>query len=223
MNKSLFRDITYGMYIVTTKDQKNTNVGCVINTLTQITSEEPTIAISLNHQNYTNQAIKETKKFAISILSEQTKKDVIGTFGYHTSKTLNKFNNHNYEEINNLPIIKENICGYLTCELITHLDCGTHDLIIAKVLDATKETTLPPMTYQYYHTNLKGTSPKNAPTYLTDEPTSNSSPSSSKYRCQLCGYIYDDTTEDIPFDSLPDDWICPLCGAPKNMFQKITE
>ncbi|MBQ7906247.1 MAG: rubredoxin [Spirochaetaceae bacterium] len=39
-----------------------------------------------------------------------------------------------------------------------------------------------------------------------------------KHVCTLCGYVYDDTVEEIPFDKLPDDWICPLCGAAKSEF-----
>ena len=58
MDKKIFRDISYGMYIVTTKDNNQNNVGCVINTLTQITSIDHIIAIILNKDNYTNQAIK---------------------------------------------------------------------------------------------------------------------------------------------------------------------
>lgn len=44
-----------------------------------------------------------------------------------------------------------------------------------------------------------------------------------KYRCQICGYIYDDAKERIKFEDLPADWTCPLCGAPKSMFEEITE
>ena len=58
MDKKIFRDISYGMYIVSSKSNDNKNVGCVINTLTQITSTEPTISISLNKDNYNNKIIK---------------------------------------------------------------------------------------------------------------------------------------------------------------------
>lgn len=40
-----------------------------------------------------------------------------------------------------------------------------------------------------------------------------------KYICQICGYIYDEAKEKIPFQDLPDDWKCPLCGAPKSEFK----
>ena len=44
-----------------------------------------------------------------------------------------------------------------------------------------------------------------------------------KYRCKICGYIYDETKEKVKFNDLPDDWTCPLCGAPKIMFEEIIE
>ena len=40
-----------------------------------------------------------------------------------------------------------------------------------------------------------------------------------KYICQICGYVYDDAKEKVPFAELPDDWKCPLCGAAKSDFK----
>lgn len=42
-----------------------------------------------------------------------------------------------------------------------------------------------------------------------------------KYRCNLCGYIYDEKNEEIKFEDLPNDWVCPMCGAPKSEFSKV--
>ncbi|MEG2993076.1 MAG: rubredoxin [Bacilli bacterium] len=44
-----------------------------------------------------------------------------------------------------------------------------------------------------------------------------------KYRCTICGYIYDNEKEKIKFEELPENWVCPLCGAPKSMFEMIEE
>lgn len=43
-----------------------------------------------------------------------------------------------------------------------------------------------------------------------------------KYVCQICGYVYDDDKEKVPFDKLPSDWQCPLCHAPKSDFKPET-
>ena len=39
-----------------------------------------------------------------------------------------------------------------------------------------------------------------------------------RYICQVCGYVYDEDAEGIPFSDLPEDWACPMCKAPKSMF-----
>ena len=44
-----------------------------------------------------------------------------------------------------------------------------------------------------------------------------------KYRCTICGHIYDEAVEGVKFADLPDDWKCPLCGAPKNLFEEVIE
>jgi len=41
-----------------------------------------------------------------------------------------------------------------------------------------------------------------------------------KYVCSVCGYFYDPEEEDTPFEDLPDDWACPICGALKDQFDK---
>lgn len=219
MDKKIFRDVSYGMYIVTTTDKNNKKVGCIINTLTQITSIDPIISISLNKDNYTNKTIKERKQFAVSIVSTATPKEIITTFGYHSSKDIDKFTNTNYELKEDIPIIKENTCGYIIAECINIIDCNTHDLIIAKVIDTNKSSNLEPMTYKYYHENLKGTSPKNAPTFI--EENLNTETNSNKYKCPICGYIHDDAKEKTKFEDLEEEWKCPLCGAPKSLFKKI--
>lgn len=41
-----------------------------------------------------------------------------------------------------------------------------------------------------------------------------------KFVCSVCGYVYDDDAQKVKFETLPDDWTCPLCGAPKALFNK---
>ena len=213
INKDVFRDISYGMYLVSTKDEKN--VGCIINTLIQITSENPIIAISLNKNNETNRVITNTNKFAVSVLSEDIDQEIIKTFGYSSSRDINKFENIEYEKINNLPVIVKNVSSYLICDVINKIDCNTHDLFIGQVKETVKVSNNSPMTYKYYHEVRKGTSPKNAPTFQEVKHE-------DAYRCTICGYIYDNAKEKVRFEDLPDDWKCPTCGVGKDMFEKIT-
>lgn len=45
----------------------------------------------------------------------------------------------------------------------------------------------------------------------------------AKYKCQICGHIYDEEKEGIKFEDLPEDWKCPTCFAPKSMFELVEE
>ena len=44
-----------------------------------------------------------------------------------------------------------------------------------------------------------------------------------KFKCIICGHIYDENIEETKLEDLPDDWVCPLCGVGKNMFEKVEE
>lgn len=217
MDKTLFHDISYGMYVITTQS-KGKNVGCIANTFCQITSENMIISISLNKNNYTNAMIKERKSFVVSVISENTNPELMKKFGFFSSKDTDKFTGFDYDLIDNLPVIKEKTCGYFVCDVVNVIDSGTHDVFLAKVKNVERLSSNPPMTYAYYHKVVKGKAPKNAPTYVeeTIEKTE-----SKKYKCLLCGYIYDDAKESVKFEDLPADWRCPICGADKSMFVKI--
>lgn len=206
MNLGL-RDITYGMYIIASKSNDQL-AGCVINTCNQVTSEDNIIAINVNKNNYTNQIIRESKTFSLAILEEDAPKDLITNFGYKTSKDFNKFANINYEIVNDIPIIKEGVTSYLICEVVDIIDVNTHDIFLAKVVDGEKINDHTPMTYKYYHEVFKGSSPKNAPTYV--ESTTNDT---EAYVCEICGYVHE--------GPMPDDFVCPVCGVDKTNFKKI--
>ena len=199
MDKKIFRDISYGMYVVTSKDS-----GCIINTLTQITSANPVITISLNKENYTNEVIKKENNFIVSIISENVDKNIISTFGFQSSKDVDKFKDFEYESINNTKVLKDTI-GYLVCEVINIVDSGTHDIFIAKVIDTKKNNADTPMTYKYYHEVIKGKAPSKAPTYIEDNEEG--------YVCDVCGYVHK--------KELTDDFVCPICGVDVSHFKKI--
>ena len=217
MNKLALNDLSYGMFVITTR-KENKNVGCFINTVMQLTSNNPIIAVSLNKENYTNEVLQETRKCAISILSEKANPEVISKFGYFSSREINKFEDRNYQNISELPVIVEDICGYIIGEVIRVIDVETHDIFLIRLKQAEKVSEETPMTYKYYHENLKGKAPEKAPTYQEEneeETTSN------RYQCSICGYIYDDSKEEVKFEDLPEDWTCPLCGVGKDKFIKL--
>mgnify|MGYP002294835482 CR=1 FL=1 len=207
--------ISYGMYIVSTKND-NKNYGCVINTLTQVTASNVLVSITLNKENATNQALRESKKCAVSILSEQATSELIAKFGYFSSVDTDKFQGINIKDSDGISVVTEGACGYLVGEVVNIVSCDTHDIFILRVTKAEQLTEEKPMTYRYYHEVLKGKASSKAPTYQEETVSGG-----KKYRCTVCGYIYDDEKETIKFEDLPDDWKCPRCGVGKDKFVEV--
>lgn len=220
MDKNLFYDLTYGMFVIGTK-YKGRDVGCFVNTVCQITNESMIISVSLNKNNFTNLALKENRKFSVSILSTKTNPEVIGKFGFFSSKEVDKFQNFKKMHDQNLPIVDENLCGYMICEIVDVISVDTHDIFLAKVTDCKKTNNYESMTYAYYHKEIKGKAPKTAPTYIEDEKVESKS-NCKKYKCIICGHIYDEEKEEVKFEDLPDDWTCPICGVGKKYFKVVT-
>ena len=216
MNPFAFHKLSYGVYIISTLDRSRPT-GCTVNSAMQITSDPASIAISINHNNYTNSCIQKTGKFAISILSEDSDPEIIGTFGFQSGKDNDKFADVPYNTVEGIPVVADS-CAYVVCEVIDKMETPTHTVFLGKVLaaDLLKEGTS--MTYAYYHNVIKGKSPKNAPTYIKEEPEA--APSGPKYVCSVCGYIYEGET---PFEDLPEDWKCPVCKQPKSVFKKMDQ
>lgn len=207
-NKTVLWNLSYGVYIVSSMD-KTRPVGCVANSIMQLTHD--CVAVSLNHQNYTNGIVKKTKKLAVSILCNEVEENLIPIFGFTTSKEIDKFKNVDYEIIENLPIIKQ-ASGYLVLEVEKEVELETHTLFIAKIMGGDILNNKTPMTYKYYHDVIKGKAPKTAPTYIEQEVKNDG----LKYKCSICGYIYEG---DITKEN--DDFICPICKQAKNVFEKI--
>ena len=93
------------------------------------------------------------------------------------------------------------------------METSTHTVFLGEVMEAEVLHGGTPMTYAYYHKVLKGKTSVNAPTYVEEKAEGG-----KKYVCKVCGYEYDG---EIPFEDLPGDWTCPLCGVGKDMFEEV--
>ncbi len=213
MNQNAFRNISYGVYVISTWDEGRPT-GCTANSAMQITSDPATIAISINHSNYTNECISKSGKFAVSVLGEKSDPSIIGTFGFQSGRDVNKFDNVPYQVKGFMPVVADS-CAYITCDVIDKMETETHTVFLGKVTDCDILSSDDPMTYAYYHKVIKGKSPKAAPTYLPDEEPQ--AKKTEQYVCSVCGYVYDG---EIPFEELPDDYVCPICKQPKSVFVK---
>ncbi|HZD60699.1 MAG TPA: flavin reductase [Anaerolineae bacterium] len=228
MNAKTLYKISYGMYVVSSKKEDGLN-GQIVNTVFQTTSEPPTIAVCINKQNLTHEYIEESGVFTASILTKETPMTYIGHFGFKSGREFDKFKDIKHKiGVTGAPIALEHTIGYLEAEVINNMDTGSHTLFVGRVVDAETITNEEPMTYAYYHEVKRGKAPKAAPTYIKEE--SQEAVKLDKYECAVCGYVYNPEEGDpdagikpgTPFEELPDDWVCPVCGATKDQFEKVT-
>lgn len=207
MDKKVLKNLSYGVYVVSAKDDRK--VGCVVNSVVQISSNPVTLIVSVNRDNCTNEVIKKVGKFGISILEESVKPELIGNFGYKSSKEIDKFKDVDYDLVNDVPILI-NTCGNMICKVINSVEVSTHTVFIAEVVESFNYKDGSPMTYSYYQKVLKGKSPKSAPTYIEEEK----SDKKSIWKCSICGY-------EVEREELDSDYICPICGQGVEVFKKL--
>jgi flavin reductase (DIM6/NTAB) family NADH-FMN oxidoreductase RutF/rubredoxin len=228
MNIKAVQKICYGMYVISSKKGDKIN-GQIANTLFQITSEPPTVAVSINKQNLTHDYIIASKTFAATIVSKDAPMNFIGNWGFKSGRDIDKFKDAKFKTgtTTGVPIVLDYATGYLECEVLSSTDVGTHTIFIGKVVDCEVLSDADPMTYAYYHQIKGGKSPKNAPTYVKEEKAPVVA-AGGKYKCTVCGYVYDPENGDpdsgimvgTKFEDLPDNWVCPVCGASKSEFEK---
>jgi flavin reductase (DIM6/NTAB) family NADH-FMN oxidoreductase RutF/rubredoxin len=229
MNLKALHTCSYGLYVVSSRKGHGLN-GQIANTVFQITSDPPTVAVSINKQNLTHEFISESKVFVASILSTDAPLSLIGHFGFKSGRDVDKLKDINYKlGETKAPIILDHTIAYLEARVINQVDVGTHTIFIGELVGADVLTEGAPMTYAYYHEVKRGTTPKTAPTYIEERKEVASKV--AKYRCTVCGYIYDPAQGDpdggikpgTPFEEIPDTWVCPVCGASKDQFEKVEE
>lgn len=201
--RALF-NLSYGLYILSAKDDSDHRAACVINAVLQVTDDPRRLVIAVNKNNDTHDTVARSKRFAISVLDQSTKFDTIKHFGFQSSRNVDKFANAPVEvQIeNDLPHVVQGVNTLITCSVISATDLGTHTLFLASIDDAEIIGSQPTLTYAYYQQNVK------------PRPQA---PRSTKtvWRCEVCGF-------EIEADELPDDYVCPLCGHGKEAFVKVT-
>lgn len=243
--KALF-DLTYGVYVIGSVKDTKLNAQ-IANTVFQVTSEPPRVAVSINKKNLTYEYIRDSKVFTASALCQETPLPFIGRFGFKTGRDTNKLEGVKYKiGVTGAPVITENATSYVEVKVEQEVDVGTHALFIGVVAAASVVEEKICMTYAYYHQVKRGVTPESAPTYSkgqtavgTPKPEEKKIPEAkpeekkgatmTKYKCTVCGYIYDPAAGDpdggikpgTPFEAIPDTWTCPVCGVSKSDFEKL--
>ena len=195
---ALFK-IGYGLYVVTCNDGKKDN-GLIVNTVSQVTNTPNRIAVTINKQNYSHHVIKQTGIMNVNCLSVEAPFKVFEAFGFRSGRVVDKFADCKplYSD-NGLPFLPRYINAFMSLKVEQYVDLDTHGMFICSVTEARVISNAETMTYTYYQNNVK-------PKPKTE--------GKKGFVCKICGYIYEG-------DTLPEDFICPLCKHPASDFEPI--
>ena len=192
-------NIGYGLYVVTSNDGKKDN-GCIVNTVSQLTSQPNRVAVCINKQNYTHHVVKSTGILNVNCLSIEAPFSVFENFGFQSGRNVDKFANWETPRSDNgLVFLPKYINSFMSLKVEDYLDLGTHGMFICSVTEARVLNRVETMTYTYYQKNVK---PKPA------------TEGKKGWVCKICGYVYEG-------DELPEDFICPLCKHGAADFEPI--
>ena len=195
---ALFR-IGYGLYVGTSNDGTKDN-GLIVNTVTQVTNTPNRVAVCINKQNYSHHVIQQTGVMNVNCLSTEAPFSVFEDFGFRSGRTANKFEGWEIlRSDNGLTFLPKYINAFMSLKVEQYVDLDTHGMFICQVTEARVLSDKPTMTYTYYQENVK---PKPA------------TEGKKGYVCTVCGYVYEG-------DTLPEDFICPLCKHPASDFEPI--
>jgi ferric-chelate reductase [NAD(P)H] len=168
MDRRPLRDLSYGLYIVTSRDGKRLN-GQIVNTVIQVTSEPPRIAVIINKKNLTHEFRKKSKVFGVTVLEESVPLTFLGHFGFKSGREIDKFSKVRFKHgTTGCPLVIEHALSVLEAEVVDEIDVGSHTIFIGDAVGSEVIKPGRPLTYQVYHEVLKGKSPKNAPTYIKE-------------------------------------------------------
>lgn len=143
--------ISYGLYVITSAGTDGRINGQIGNTVFQITSVPLRVAVGINKKNYTFELIKESGVFAINVL-KQEQVGLVPLFGLKSGREINKFENVKYHKCCvNVPVL-DDIVSWMECRVVSGMtvDCGTHALFVADVVDGNVTAAAEPLTYKFY-------------------------------------------------------------------------
>ncbi len=200
-NKAMYK-LSYGLFMLTTTDGEKQN-GCIVNTVSMLTDNPKRITVFVNKANYSNELLKKTGIFNVSVLTESAPFDLFKRFGFVSGRDTDKFATGEYEKSENgLYYLPQHANALLSGKVVDSYDYGTHTLFVAEVTDAKVLSGEKSVTYEYYQENIKA-KPQAAATPTGEE----------KWVCKVCGYVHE--------GPLPEDFICPWCKHPASDFEKV--
>lgn len=197
-NTALFK-IGYGLYVVTSNDGNRHN-GLIVNTVTQVTNTPNRVAVTINKANYSHDVIKQAGIMNVCCLSVEAPFSVFQNFGFKSGKDADKFDGISFwTSENGLAVPSQYINAFISLKVEQYVDFDTHGMFVCTITEAKNIVDKETMTYTYYQDNVK---PKPQPQ------------KKKGYVCKICGYVYEGET-------LPEDFVCPLCKHGAADFEEI--
>ena len=190
--KALY-DIGYGLYVVTTKDEKGKDNGLIVNTVTQVSDNPTRVAVTINKLNYSHHVVKQTGVLNVNCLSEDAPFEIFQRYGFQSGRTADKFAGVEglSRTANGLVVLPRHVCAVLSLKVEQYVDMGSHGMFVCSVAESRVLSANPAMTYAYYQANVKPKPPA-------------ADGKKKGWVCKICGYVHEG-------DTLPDDFVCPLC------------
>ena len=165
-DRRAFRDLSYGLYIVTSLDGDRLN-GQIVNTVIQVTSDPARVAVIVNKQNLTHEFISKSGLFGVSVLDESAPMTFMGLFGFRSGRDMDKLSQVQFKiGGTGCPLVLEHALSVLEAKVIDQIDLGSHTIFIGDTVNAEVLKEGRPLTYRYYQEFLKGKAPATAPSYI---------------------------------------------------------
>ncbi|MDR1466455.1 MAG: flavin reductase [Treponema sp.] len=217
MDNTALWKLSYGLYVVGVKKEEGQFGGSVVDAVAQVSAgDQPALILSSMKNNLTCALIKSEGQFILSVLPANVDPFIVANFGFQSAREVNKWANVPYSLKDGLPVL-DCAVAFVRCKVIESKELETHTLFICEIIDAqNSEPTVKPLLYADYQENMKASASESFKKFKE----TGKAPAKKKvqWRCQICGYVYDGG---VPFEDLPDDWACPLCGVGKDAFEKV--
>lgn len=170
-----FFDLSYGLYLLTSCDGARRN-GQLANSAFQVTAEPPRLAVVVNQLNFTHELICTGGVFALSVLAESAPLAFFAPFGFRSGRSCDKLAGiANRPGATGCPLITEHTLSLLEAQVVQQHAVGSHTIFVGQVVQTEVLRQGRPLTYDYYHRELRGKTPASAPSYQpprdpTDKP-----------------------------------------------------
>ena len=201
MNSKALYNLTYGVYWMSARQDGRDNA-CIINTAVQVANNPTRISIAAIKGNLTHDMILATGKCNLSPLTTDAPFSIFERFGMQSGRSVDKL--EGFSDVarseNGLYYLTQYSTAFLSLDIVETHDLGSHTLFIGELTDGEVLTAGENCTYGYYQTVIKANAAKPE--------------AKSGWRCTVCNHVYEG-------DTLPEDYICPICKHGVEDFEKI--